>query len=133
MVSSMAKFFIITWLAIIPINQSRPKATNTVKMTEGSIRQKIVRSVMPKYPKGSIVSGSQGVTVLQVLIDEDGSVEKALILESPDEPIGQECVEAVQKWLFKPTTVKEEPQKVTSKLTFYFVIHNGKGRVENPY
>lgn len=82
---------------------------------------------MPVFPAASLERKSEGVVVLQVTADPTGQVGDAVVLEAPDAEIGAAARAAALEWRFSTS-----PRTVQSKLTFYFVIENGRGVVRNP-
>ena len=103
-------------------------------VSEKTLRKFAKIVVMPQYPDASQRAGAQGVAVAQLDINEEGTVSKVELLEAPDEATGNAVVMAVKLWTFErpieDTTGK--PIRLSGKLTFYFVIENGRGIVRNP-
>ena len=109
-----------------------PQTPMGIRYSEGILRKKATKSVMPKYPDEAQKKGIQGVAVAQLYVDEKGDVIKAEVLEAPDSSTKQAVAEATSQWKFTPSTMKGEPIRFRGKLTFYFVIEDGEARVENP-
>lgn len=109
-----------------------PQDPATVTTVESVIRKAAIKSVMPKYPSSSRKRGANGVAVADVEIDEDGEIAMVKIVESPDRETGRAVEKAIRQWKFTQLKAQGKPVRVLSKLTFYFVIQKGKGRVENP-
>lgn len=101
---------------------------------EKTLRQFAKTVVMPEYPDASQRNGIQGVAIAEVNIDEEGAVKKVEILEAPNEAIGNAVVMAIKKWKFERPVDDSTGKAVrlSGKLTFYFVIENGRGIVKNP-
>jgi len=88
---------------------------------------------MPTFPVDSFRRGSQGVAVARVELTETGEVSAVTVLQSPDESISKAVSEALFKWSFKPANPPDHrPMQLMGKLTFYFVIRQGRPHVENP-
>jgi protein TonB len=73
------------------------------------------------YPPEAKDARVQGVVILDILIGEDGSVEKAKILRSIP-LLDQAAVDAVTQWVFTPTTVDGEAKKVIMTVTVNFTL-----------
>jgi len=129
-ISRLVTFSLLTCFVATPtaIAQSTPQ----VRFSEGVFRRKAVKSVLPKFPAESFKKGSHGVAVAELSVDEKGDVESIKILDSPDEAIKQAVTDAANQWKFSPSKMKGAPIRLKGKLTFYFVIEGGRGRVENP-
>jgi TonB family protein len=105
---------------------------SVIKVAELSLRKAATRVVMPEFPPEAIKRRVSGVAVIRILYDENGEVIKTKVLEAPDLLTGNAVLAAVKQWQFQPQKVNGEPVRIKSKLTFYFVIEGGIGRVVNP-
>jgi TonB family protein len=105
------------------------------KITVGEItlRKKAIKTVIPRYPKEAIKANISGVAVSEIAVAEDGTVADVKVLESPHQSINDALIEALKQWKFSAFTIKGVPQKVSGKITFYFVLENNKPKIESPY
>ncbi len=94
---------------------------------EGAFRQGATERVMPVFPAAALERRSAGVVVLQVTAEPNGHVGDVVVLETPDSDIGTAARAAALEWRFPMAA-----RTVQGKLTFYFVIENGRGVVRNP-
>lgn len=115
------------------IAESFGQTPTKIVVHETSLRKKAVNTVVPEYPKQALKEKVSGVAVAEIVVSEEGTVINVKILESPHKSINLSMKEALKKWRFKPYTIKGIAQKVTGKITFYFVIENEKSKVESPY
>jgi hypothetical protein len=108
--------------------------TSTVGMAESSIRRIATSKPMPVYPAESLAAKRTGVAVAAIASAPDGRVTRIIVLEAPDEATGAAVQDALSKWVIPPATVAGRPQPygVQGKVTFYFRIESGRGRVSNP-
>ena len=103
------------------------------KYAEVGTRNKVVHAVTPEYPKPSLTRRVTGTAVAEVTFNATGQVVDVKILQSPDEYIARELMATLAKWVFRP-----EPELIKTngtrrgKLTFYFNIVDGVGKVLNP-
>jgi TonB family protein len=84
-------------------------------LLQGSAR----RRVEPRYPDSALAQGIGGSVVVEVTVDEDGSVMTARALSGPDELRGA-AVSAARDWKFHPTTLSGIPVKIIGTITFNF-------------
>jgi TonB family protein len=80
-----------------------------------------IRDVKPEYPTLARESNAQGVVILEVLLDTDGSVADARILRSI--PIFDEAaLGAVRQWKFVPTLLNGQPTAMLMTVTVNFTL-----------
>jgi protein TonB len=75
------------------------------------------------YPKQAKKKGIQGYVVLNLLIDERGSVVQVQVLES--QPVGvfdQVASDGVKNWLFQPARYQGKPVRVWAKQKIAFEL-----------
>ena len=75
--------------------------------------------VAPKYPALARESHTQGIVVLEVIIDERGNVTSTRVLKSIA-LLDQAAVDAVQQWKFTPTRLNGEPIPIVMTVTVSF-------------
>jgi TonB family protein len=119
-------------LCSIALSAASPQELRYVIINEETLRRYAVEVVMPSYPQRARRRNAQGVAVVQLDVNEQGGVAGADVLEAPDPLIREAVVQAVRQWKFKPPTIHGKAVSIRGKLTFYYVIKNGEGRVENP-
>lgn len=113
-------------IALLLLLTTAPAAAQS-RRSEGALRQGATERVLPAFPAASLARKSGGVVVLQVTAEPTGQVGDVVILEAPDAEIGAAARAAALEWRFSTS-----PRTIQSKLTFYFVIENGRGVVRNP-
>lgn len=103
------------------------------RISEVAFRGRAIRKVMPVFPEDAIKAKAQGVSVARIRLDEKGEISLVEILEAPDESIARATAEAARKWAFYFAQSKDEqPICLSGKLTFYFVLENGRSYVRDP-
>lgn len=112
-------------------------ATDTVGqagMAESGIRRFASHKPLPAYPAASVTKGSSGVAVATIVSGPEGTVTSATILEAPDEEIANAVRVALLAWKIPAVTTSGEKRVmgVKGKITFYFTISGGRGRVLHP-
>ncbi len=87
-------------------------------MSEGTVDVKpkaISRSQM-QYPKSAMKKHIKGFVILNILIDKQGSVEVAKVLESnPPGVFDQVALSGIRSWRFSPAKYKGKPVKTWAK------------------
>jgi protein TonB len=78
-------------------------------------------NVNPVYPPDAKDARVQGVVILDILVAEDGRVEKAKVLRSIP-MLDQAAQDAVAQWVFTPTLLNGVPQKVIMTVTVNFTL-----------
>ena len=74
----------------------------------------IMISTEPKYPEFAKQEGIEGLVILKLIIDTDGSVIKVTVIKSLKEyGFDEEAIKAVKKWKFSKCSVKGTPVKYT--------------------
>jgi TonB family protein len=100
--------------------------------SERGFRLEAQRKVMPAFPDEALKAGAQGVVVLSLYQDAEGLAAKIKVLESPHPAISEAAIKAVEQWKWRRFVKGGIGRPVQGKLTFYFIIENGSGRVEDP-
>lgn len=103
-----------------------------VTVHETYLRKRATKTILPGFPEQAKKRGAKGVVVAQVNVNEQGEVAQVTVLEAPDPLIKEAVVKALERWRFDPPTIGGKPVRIRGKLTFYYVIERGKGRVDNP-
>jgi protein TonB len=75
--------------------------------------------VAPKYPALARESHTQGVVILEVIIDERGNVASTRVLKSIA-LLDQAAIDAVRQWRFTPTRLNGEPIPIVMTVTVSF-------------
>ena len=104
----------------------------SVTVHETYLRKRATRAITPGFPEQAKRRGAQGVVVAQINVNEQGEVAQVMVLEAPDPLIKEAVIKAIEQWRFNPPTISGKSVRIRGKLTFYYVIERGKGRVDNP-
>jgi protein TonB len=91
------------------------------RVSLGVLQGSAIRKVQPVYPPMARATRVQGQVQIEVVIDVDGSVIQATVIDG--HPFLQRAaLEAAQQWKFRPTLLSGEPIKVTGILIFRFSL-----------
>jgi protein TonB len=80
-----------------------------------------LQRIPPQYPRDAARSGITGWVQLEVMVNADGSVRSARVLESKPKGLFEAAaVQAVLRWKFKPKVVNGQPvqQKGSQRIEF---------------
>jgi protein TonB len=78
--------------------------------------------VEPEYPPLARQAHIQGDVLIEVILDEHGSVEEAKVVSGPPLLI-QAALNAVRKWKYEPTYLNDKQVSVQLKVTVTFRIN----------
>jgi TonB family protein len=81
---------------------------------------KVTHRVQPVYTRVAIVVGFQGKAIVELLIDEQGNVAKADLVDDPGLGLGDSALNAVRQWRFEPSTLNGRPVSVIYRVTVWF-------------
>lgn len=81
----------------------------------------VMSEVRPVYPKEAREKGLEGSVVMDVLIDNKGTVRQVSIIEGED-IFRQGAIEAMKKFLFKPAKVDGRPVAVKIRYSLKFLL-----------
>jgi TonB family protein len=97
---------------VIPIRSIR-------KVTEGEIRGIARKKVRPVYPRFALNANASGPVEVQFVVSEEGRVIEAVAV-SGHPMLHTAALDAIRKWVFKPTRINGARVKVQSSLTLIF-------------
>jgi len=120
-------------VTLIGMPTATTQAERAARLGEWGLRQHATTAPMPEYPPDALKQKVSGVVVAAVRFGSDGR-SNVEILESPNPQMGDAVRYAVSRWTVPGMDIRGQQQAyaVQGKLTFYFQIRNGKGRVLDP-
>jgi TonB family protein len=137
----MRRLFIITatgsfLAAVVAVlfsgSRERGGTDKPATASESTARYLAVVKPMPVYPREALSRAVQGVVVASIVVGVAGRLERVTILESPDVSTARAVREALAGWQLRRWKGATATTKLQAKLTFYFRIEHGRGRVLNP-
>lgn len=87
-----------------------------------SAMPKVLEEVRPIYPEDAKKEGLQGSVVLEILIDNKGTVRDAKVLKSLDLRFDKAALIAIKKFKFRPAMVDKSAVAVKIKYAIKFVL-----------
>ena len=81
---------------------------------------KLLRSRPPAYPERAREAGIEGVVLIRAVILTDGTPSSLVLLNSPDQDLGQAALEAVRQWRYQPVLLNGAPIEAIATITVNF-------------
>jgi TonB family protein len=82
---------------------------------------RLIQRVEPEYPNGARQQHIQGTVLLDVVVNESGTVD-GLALVSGESQLLQAAAEAVRQWHFQPLIKSGQPKKFESRVSIDFIL-----------
>lgn len=111
---------------------TRPQPCLELTAREDTLRDHADKQILPAFPAEAAKANISGVAVAKVRINENGNLTSVDIVEAPHPSIAQATAEAIKQWKFKFYENTGTPECFNGKLTFYFVIEDGRAFVREP-
>ena len=108
-----------------PIRLSAAEQEKKAKEAAEVQRPQILTHSSPQYPPAARKAKVEGTVIVESIIDRDGSITNARVLQNQSLGLGLSAVEAICGWRFKPATLKGDPVKVYYVLTVNFKVEKG--------
>jgi len=87
----------------------------------GSVKAPVpIQRVEPGYTESARRERTEGVVILEAIIDTDGNVHDVSVLKALPNGLDEEAIKAVRQWKFKPGTKDDKPVPVIFTLTIKF-------------
>jgi protein TonB len=74
------------------------------------------------YPPEAKQKGIQGAVVMDILIDAQGTVRDAKLIEGPGSGLNEAALEAVKKFKFSPAFMQDKPVAVKIRYAYRFIL-----------
>ena len=83
-----------------------------------------IRQPKPSYTSEAMRAKVQGVTLLECIVEKDGSIDDCKVRRSLDQAFGldQEAIKAARQWRFQPGTRQGEPVRVAVIIEMGFTL-----------
>jgi len=82
----------------------------------------LITKIEPVYPPYAKAIGLEGVVVVHALIDKEGRVKSAEVLNG-DPLLAQAALDAVRQWRYKPSTLGGAPVEAETTARVVFALH----------
>jgi TonB family protein len=86
-------------------------------------KREYVHRIQPTYPEIYLKIGKEGVVLMEVIVNKQGRIDEYRIIQSDGDLFSAAAVKALNKYIYKPGTVKGEPVKFKVIERFRFKIN----------
>ena len=80
----------------------------------------LLEKVEPVYPEEARKARVQGVVILRIMVNEEGLVERFLVMKSESGLLNQPAIDAVKEWKYEPLLIEGKPTPVVFNVTVTF-------------
>jgi len=101
---------------VTEIEPSKP-----VTVTSDVQAAKLIRKVIPVYPKFAIIARVSGTVHLTGIIGKDGSIQQLQVIDGPPLLV-KAAVDAVRQWVYRPTMLNNKPVEVIAPIDVNFTL-----------
>jgi len=98
-----------------------PKAKPPIRVGGNVQNSKLIQKIDPVYPELAKRARVAGIVLLQVTVDEQGSVQDVKLIRGHP-LLNQSAIDAVRQWRYSPTLLNGEPVQVIATVTVNFVL-----------
>jgi TonB family protein len=81
---------------------------------------KVLHMVQPKYTSEALREKIQGQVIVQLIVDAEGAVSNARIIEGLSPDLDEQALAAVRQWRFEPGTLDGQAVRVACFATLEF-------------
>jgi len=103
---------------LLSLEEKHPEKIFSAKKLDAPLKPIFQRA--PVFPSSVTGRLSRGDAKIEILIDEEGSVHLARIVDTTDPAFGYAAVQAVSDWRFEPPKVRGKPVLARVKVPFEF-------------
>ena len=82
----------------------------------------LLKKVKPIYPEEARKARIQGVVVLRVWVNEEGIVEKTMVMKSENSMLSKPAIDAVKQWKYEVLQLEGKPTPVVFNVTVAFKL-----------
>jgi TonB family protein len=104
-----------------PVAADSPLAQGAIRVGGNIQPPPKVHDVRPIYPDDAKRNGIQGVVVMEIRVEGDGTVSRARVMESMP-ALDAAALEAVRQWQFRPTLLNGVPTPIVMSTTVHFKL-----------
>ncbi len=97
------------------------KETDPLRVSQGVQEAKLIRRVMPVYPKLALQTHQFGMVRLVAVIGKDGHMRDIQVISGPSFLVAA-ALEAVKQWVYKPTLLNGDAVEVIAPITVNFTL-----------
>lgn len=114
---------LVLFVMLLCIGTSMSQSADNPKEPRATL-PKIVSTVDPEYTPEAKRKKIQGVVLLSLRVEPDGSIDDVKVVRSLGYGLDEKAVEAVRKWKFQPATRDDVPIETKLNVEVLFRIRN---------
>jgi len=101
------------------VNEVEPSKPITVSSDVQAA--KLIRKVIPVYPRLAIIARISGTVHLTGIIGKDGLIQQLQVIDGPPLLV-KAAVDAVRQWVYRPTLLSNQPVEVIAPISVNFTL-----------
>ncbi len=105
----------------LPSPPKKPPPVTWIRLNGHVLKAKLVKRVLPEYPKSACEGKNAGTVHLLVTVAKSGSIREAKVVEG-DPSLSAAAVSAVKQWRYRPTRVNGNPVEVETVIYVRFLL-----------
>ena len=98
-----------------------PVSNQPITVTSEVQAAKLIRKLIPVYPKLAIAARISGTVRLIGVVAKDGSVQQIRVVSGPALLV-QAALDAVRQWIYRPTMLNNKPVEVIAPIDVNFTL-----------
>jgi periplasmic protein TonB len=98
-----------------------PVSNQTITVTSDVQAAKLLRKVIPVYPRLAIAAHISGTVRLVGVVAKDGTVQQIRVISGPALLV-QAALDAVRQWIYRPTMLNNKPVEVIAPIDVNFTL-----------
>ena len=111
--------FLATALLVGTLFGAQPP--NRVIVSPQEQEHKLIRRIEPKYPAQALRARITGIVKLEIILNKDGTLQWAKLI-SGHPLLTAAAMDAVKRWVYRPTEVNGEPVEVLTEVEVEFQL-----------
>lgn len=100
---------------------AEPAASKPITVTSEIQSAKLIRKVVPVYPRLAISGRISGTVRLIGTVGKDGNVQQIQVVSGPPLLV-QAALDAVRQWIYSPTILNNKPMEVIAPISVTFTL-----------
>jgi len=97
------------------------ETSKPITVTSDVQAAKLIRKVIPVYPRIAIMARISGTVRLTGIIGKDGLIQQLQVIDGPPLLV-QAAVDAVRQWVYRPTLLSSKPVEVIAPIDVIFTL-----------
>jgi protein TonB len=104
-----------------PPHVNEIEVNKPITVTSDVQAAKLIRKVIPVYPKLAIIARISGTVRLTGIIGKDGVIQQLQVIDGPPLLV-KAAVDAVRQWVYRPTMLNNKPVEVIAPIDVNFTL-----------